>query len=34
MQKILKKEENNRMGKTSELLKKIRTIKGIFHARM
>ena len=26
-------EENNRMGKT-DLLKKIRTSKGIFHARM
>ena len=34
MQKKKKKEENNRMGKTSDLLKKIRTIKGIFHARM
>ena len=27
-------EENNRMGKTSDLLKKIRNIKGTFHARM
>ena len=29
-----KKEENNRMGKTRSLLKKIRDIKGIFHAKM
>ena len=28
------REENNRMGKTRDLIKKIRTIKGIFHARM
>ena len=27
-------EENNRMGKTSDLFKKIRDTKGIFHARM
>ena len=27
-------EENNRMGKTRELFKKIRDTKGIFHARM
>ena len=27
-------EENNRRGKTSDLLKKIRDIKGIFHAKM
>ena len=27
-------EENNRMGKTRDLLKKIRAIKGTFHARM
>ena len=27
-------EENNRMGKTSELFKKIRDTKGIFHAKM
>ena len=27
-------EENNRMGKTRELFKKIGDIKGIFHARM
>ena len=27
-------EENNRMGKTRDLLKKIRDIKGIFHAMM
>ena len=26
-------EENNRMGKTRDLFKKIRDIKGIFHAR-
>ena len=31
MQKI---EENNRMGKTRDLFKKIRAIKGIFHAKM
>ena len=31
MQKI---EENNRMGMTKDLLKKIRDIKGIFHAKM
>ena len=29
-----KKEENNRMGKTRDLFKKIRDIKGIFHAIM
>ena len=29
-----KKEENNRMGKTRDLFKKIRDIKGIFHAKM
>ena len=28
------KQENNRMGKTRDLVKKIRDIKGIFHARM
>ena len=28
------KQENNRMGKTRDLIKKIRDIKGIFHARM
>ena len=28
------KEENNRMGKTRELFKKIRDTKGIFHAKM
>ena len=28
-----KKEENNRMGKTRDLLKKIRDTKGIFHAK-
>ena len=27
-------EENNRMGKISDLFKKIRDTKGIFHARM
>ena len=27
-------EENNRMGKTRDLFKKIRDIKGSFHARM
>ena len=27
-------EENNRMGKTRDFFKKIRDIKGIFHARM
>ena len=31
MQKI---EENNRMGKTRDLFKKIRDTKGTFHARM
>ena len=31
MQKI---EENNRMGKTRDLFKKIRDTKGIFHANM
>ena len=29
-----KKEENNRMGKTRELFKKIRVTKGTFHAKM
>ena len=29
-----KKEENNRMGKTSDLFKKIRDNKGTFHAKM
>ena len=28
------KEENNRMGKTRDLFKKIRATKGIFHAKM
>ena len=28
------KEENNRMGKTRDLFKKIRDTKGIFHAKM
>ena len=27
-------DENNRMGKTGNLFKKIKDIKGIFHARM
>ena len=27
-------EENNRMGKTRDLFKKIRHIKGLFHAKM
>ena len=27
-------EENNRMGKTRDLFKKIRNIKGVFHAKM
>ena len=27
-------EDNNRMGKTRDLFKKIRDIKGIFHAKM
>ena len=27
-------EENNRMGKTSDLFKKIRDTKGTFHAKM
>ena len=29
-----KKQENNRMGKTRDLFKKIRDIKGMFHAKM
>ena len=29
-----KTEENNRMGKTRDLFKKIRDTKGIFHAKM
>ena len=29
-----KKEENNRMGNTSDLFKKIRDTKGTFHAKM
>ena len=34
--KLKKKEieENNRMGKTRDLFKKIRDIKGIFHAKI
>ena len=31
---ISAKGENNRMGKTSDLLKKIRDTKGTFHAKM
>ena len=30
----VKKEENNTMGKTRDLFKKIRDTKGIFHAKM
>ena len=29
-----KKEENNRMGKTRDLFKKVRDTKGAFHAKM
>ena len=29
-----KKEENNRIGKTRDLFKKIRDTKGIFHVKM
>ena len=29
-----RKKENNRMGKTRDLFKKIRDIKGTFHAKM
>ena len=29
-----KKEENNRMGETRDLFKKIRDTKGTFHAKM
>ena len=29
-----KREENNRMGKTRDLFKKIRATKGTFHAKM
>ena len=29
-----KKEENNRMGKTRDVFKKIRDTKGTFHAKM
>ena len=28
------REENNRMGKTKDLFKKIKDIKGLFHAKM
>jgi len=31
---IKKREENNRMGKTRDLFKKIRDTRGIFHAKM
>ena len=34
MQKKRKKKENNRMGKTRDLFKKIRDTKGKFHAKM
>ena len=34
LNKQCKVEENNRMGKTRDLFKKIGDIKGIFHARM
>ena len=34
MKKKNKIEDNNRMGKTRDLLKKIRDTKGIFHAKM
>ena len=30
----VKKQENNRMGKTRDLFNKIGHIKGVFHARM
>ena len=30
----MKREENNRIGKTRDLFKKIRDIKGTFHAKM
>ena len=30
----VKKQENNRMGKTRDLFNKIGNIKGVFHARM
>ena len=31
---LKEKEENNRMGKTRDLFKKIRDTNGIFHAKM
>ena len=34
MQRKREREENNRMGKTRDLYKKIGEIKGTFHARM
>ena len=34
MQKKKKIEENNRMGKTRDLFKKIRDTKGTFHVKM
>ena len=34
MQEKKKKEENNRMGRTRDLFKKIRDIKGMFHVEM
>ena len=30
----MQRKENNRMGKTRDLFKKVRDTKGIFHARM
>jgi len=30
----MQREEHNRMGKTSDLFKKITDVKGIFHAKM
>ena len=33
-QRSVQREENNRMGKTRDLFKKIRDTKGIFHAKM
>ena len=33
-QQVKKKKENNRMGKTTDLFKKIRDTKGTFHAKM
>ena len=33
-QRKARREENNRMGKTRDLFKKIRNTKGTFHAKM